>query len=88
MLSGRFHGSILETHYVSIFRIVVYIILYGGKHNVKCCLDIMLISVVCSRQAADCCAVNKEGLQGISNMKAQDFWGITFCYWLCSSWHL
>lgn len=70
VLSGRFHSSILEIHYISIFRIEVYIILYGRKHSVKCHSDIMLISVVCSREAADCLAVNKEGLQGISNMKA------------------
>jgi len=85
VLSGKFHSSILETHYVSIFRIEVCIVLYGRKHNVKCHSDIMLMSVVCSRQAADCRAVNKEGMQGISNMKAQDSWGITLCYWLCSS---
>jgi hypothetical protein len=54
VLSGRFYRSILDTHHDSTFRIEVYIIFYEGKHNVKWCLYIMLISAVCSRRASDC----------------------------------
>jgi len=39
-------SSILETCCVSIFRIEVYIVFYQGKQNIKCHLDVMLISVV------------------------------------------
>jgi hypothetical protein len=39
-------SSILEICCVSIFRIEVYSVFYQGKQNVKCHLDVMLISVV------------------------------------------
>jgi hypothetical protein len=46
-LSSLIDGSsILEMCCVSIFRIKVYIAFCQGKENVKCHLDVMLISVV------------------------------------------
>jgi hypothetical protein len=37
-----------------------------------------------SRQVAECWARSKEGLKWISSTKAQDFWDVTLCCWLCS----
>jgi len=58
VLSGIFHSSILDTRYVSIFRMEVYIILFGQKHNVKCRSDIILISAVCGQWAAENININ------------------------------